>query len=69
MRAERARLAFDEIVRAALGLGGTITGEHGVGTLKRPYLRDEIGDAGMRLHAAVKHALDPLGIFNPGKVL
>lgn len=62
-----ARRAFDEIVRAALRLGGTITGEHGIGLLKRRYLPEEVGAGGMRLHQALKSALDPKGILNPGK--
>jgi glycolate oxidase len=65
----RARGAFQEILRAAVGLGGTITGEHGVGVLKRPWLMEEIGHEGLRVHATVKRALDPEGILNPGKVL
>jgi glycolate oxidase len=65
----RARAAFADILRAALDMGGTITGEHGVGLLKRPWLAEEIGEDGLRVHAAVKHALDPHGILNPGKVL
>jgi glycolate oxidase len=60
--------AFDEIVVAALALGGTISGEHGVGLLKRPYLEREIGEGAMRVHAAIKDALDPLHILNPGKM-
>lgn len=65
----RARAAFDAIVKATLALGGTVTGEHGVGLLKVDYLESEVGAAGMRLHRAVKNALDPRGILNPGKVL
>jgi glycolate oxidase len=65
----RVRSAFGDIVRAALELGGTITGEHGVGLLKVPFLTEEVGDAGHRAHRAIKEALDPLGILNPGKVL
>ncbi|HUR47966.1 MAG TPA: FAD-linked oxidase C-terminal domain-containing protein [Acidimicrobiales bacterium] len=65
----RARAAFDAIVGAALELGGTITGEHGVGSLKAEWLSRELGGGGMALHAAVKRALDPDGILNPGKVL
>jgi glycolate oxidase len=61
--------AAEEVFRAALELGGTLTGEHGVGTLKRHWLGDEIGDAGLAVHRAIKSALDPLGILNPGKVL
>jgi glycolate oxidase len=67
--AARARSAFDEILRATLRLGGTITGEHGVGVLKRPYLEAEIGEEAMRVHSTLKRALDPRGILNPGKVL
>jgi len=67
--AARARSAFEDILRTALELGGTITGEHGVGLLKRPYLRAELGEEGLRLHATIKKALDPLNICNPGKVL
>jgi glycolate oxidase len=65
----RAMQAFDGIVAAALRLGGTITGEHGVGRLKRRYLATELGEAGMAAHHAVKNAFDPLGILNPGAVL
>jgi glycolate oxidase len=64
----RARSAFEDIIRAALSLGGTITGEHGVGLLKKPFLPEEIGEAGLEAHRRVKLALDPLGILNPGKV-
>ena len=66
---ERAWAAFDEMMDLGLELGGTITGEHGVGLLKRPWLERELGPVGVRVHAAIKDALDPLGILNPGKVL
>ncbi|HZH74843.1 MAG TPA: FAD-linked oxidase C-terminal domain-containing protein [Archangium sp.] len=65
----RAKLAFDDILRAVLELGGTITGEHGVGTLKRPFLAAQLGPESVRLHRAIKDALDPHGILNPGKLL
>lgn len=65
----RARAAFDEIVEAALALGGTVTGEHGVGALKQPFLEAQLGAGGMHLHRSIKAALDPLGLLNPGKVL
>jgi glycolate oxidase len=61
--------AAEEVFRAALDLGGTLTGEHGVGTLKRHWLRQELGDATMAAQQAVKQALDPLGIMNPGKAI
>jgi glycolate oxidase len=67
-QASRAAAAFDAIMRLGLGLGGTITGEHGVGLLKRDFLVRELGDVSMRLHRAVKQAFDPQGILNPGKV-
>ena len=65
----RARSAFQDILRTTLELGGTITGEHGVGLLKQPSLVAEIGEEGLRVHATIKQALDPAGILNPGKVL
>jgi glycolate oxidase len=65
----RARTAFDDILRVVLDMGGTITGEHGVGALKRPFLAAQLGPESMRLHRAIKDALDPLGLLNPGKLL
>ncbi|MFN2640805.1 MAG: FAD-binding oxidoreductase [Actinomycetota bacterium] len=64
---DKARTAFDKIIRLTMDLGGTITGEHGVGILKLPYLKSEIGERAHALHASIKTALDPLGILNPGK--
>jgi glycolate oxidase len=61
--------AADEIFRAALELGGTLTGEHGVGIIKRRWLGEELGPESMSVHHAIKNALDPHGIMNPGKVL
>ncbi|MEV4754494.1 FAD-linked oxidase C-terminal domain-containing protein [Micromonospora sp. NPDC049559] len=66
---ERVWAAADQMFGIALGLGGTLSGEHGVGVLKRHWLRAEIGDTGIGVHDAIKKALDPLGIMNPGKVL
>jgi glycolate oxidase len=60
---------FDDIMELGLALGGTCTGEHGVGLLKRRWLAEELGPVGMRVHRAIKDALDPLGILNPGKVI
>jgi glycolate oxidase len=64
-----ARRAFDDIMALALSLGGTCTGEHGVGLLKRDWLATEIGPVGLRVHRAIKDALDPDGLMNPGKVI
>lgn len=65
----RARLAFDDVLRAAIRLGGTITGEHGVGRAKKPALPDQLGEDVMALTRRIKDALDPDGILNPGAVL
>ncbi|KQH80851.1 FAD-linked oxidase [Mycobacterium gordonae] len=64
--AERAQLAYGEIMDLAVDLGGTITGEHGVGRLKRPWLADYLGPDVMDLNRRIKAALDPDGILNPG---
>ena len=60
--------AAGELFRAGLELGGTLTGEHGVGLLKRAFLRDELGDAQHDLQQRIKAVFDPHGILNPGKV-
>ena len=65
----RARAAFDDILAAAIRLGGTITGEHGVGRTKKAALPDQLGEDVMALTRRVKEALDPDGILNPGAVL
>lgn len=65
---KRAHRAFDEVMHLGLDLGGTITGEHGVGLLKRELLHTEIGDLSLRLHRDIKAALDPDNLLNPGKV-
>ncbi|MEU3185904.1 FAD-linked oxidase C-terminal domain-containing protein [Streptomyces sp. NPDC006923] len=64
----RARESFDEIMALGLELGGTITGEHGVGVLKRDWLSRELGPVGMELQRNIKQTFDPLGLLNPGKV-
>ncbi|OBJ17937.1 FAD-binding oxidoreductase [Mycobacterium sp. 1245801.1] len=66
---ERAHLAFGEIMDLAVGLGGTITGEHGVGRLKRPWLAGYLGPDVMDLNRRIKQALDPQGILNPGAAI
>jgi glycolate oxidase len=63
----RAKVAFDEIIADCLALGGTVTGEHGVGLLKRPGLADELSERVLAMHADIKRALDPAGTLNPGK--
>ncbi|WP_431679490.1 FAD-binding oxidoreductase [Kitasatospora sp. KL5] len=65
----RARASFDEIMELGLGLGGTVTGEHGVGLLKREWLARELGPVGLELQRQIKAVFDPLGILNPGKAL
>jgi glycolate oxidase len=66
---QRARAAFREVMAAAIALGGTITGEHGVGRMKKVALPDQLGPDVMALTRLVKDALDPDGILNPGAVL
>jgi glycolate oxidase len=66
---KRSQAAFEEIVDAAIDLGGTVTGEHGVGLLKRRGMRRELGPGAMRLQRAIKAAWDPADLLNPGKVL
>lgn len=65
----RAVQAFDEIMALGLRLGGTITGEHGVGLLKRTYLEQELGPVSTDLHRRLRVTFDPLGVLNPGKVV
>ena len=62
----RAAQAFSEVMSLAISLGGTITGEHGVGRLKRDALPEQLGPDVMALTHRIKHALDPQGILNPG---
>jgi glycolate oxidase len=64
----RVEAAFEEIFEAAIQLGGTITGEHGVGLVKAPYLEWKVGSAGIEVMKGIKHAFDPLNILNPGKI-
>lgn len=65
---ERVEMAFAEIFEKAIEFGGTITGEHGVGVMKAPYLEWKLGKEGIAAMRAIKNALDPNNIMNPGKV-
>ncbi|WP_059104389.1 FAD-binding oxidoreductase [Shouchella shacheensis] len=65
---QRVELAVAEIFQAAIDLGGTLSGEHGIGTMKSPFLEDEIGLTGVDMMKRIKQAWDPNGIMNPGKV-
>ena len=62
-----AQAAFEEFLDAAIALGGTVTGEHGVGILKRDGMRRELDPGSLALQSAIRGALDPQGLFNPGK--
>jgi glycolate oxidase len=64
-----ARRAFDTILTTTIGMGGTISGEHGVGLLKRDYMERAVGSPSLVLQQSIKRLLDPAGILNPGKVL
>ncbi len=64
----RAHRAFGQILDAGRALGGTVTGEHGVGRMKQSFLAREIGPVGIEVHRAIKGALDPRGLFNPGSM-
>lgn len=65
---ERAQAAFEEIITVALEAGGTVSGEHGIGLLKKPGLSRELSEDVLDMHRAIKTALDPYCIMNPGKV-
>jgi glycolate oxidase len=65
---KRVHLALNEIVTRTIELGGTITGEHGVGLAKREWLAQQVGDASLSLMKLVKHSLDPRNLLNPGKI-
>jgi glycolate oxidase len=64
-----AQSAFEEMLDDAIALGGTVTGEHGVGLLKRGGLRRELDPGSLALQHAIRGALDPRHVFNPGKAL
>ena len=64
-----AQAAFEQMLTAAIGMGGTVTGEHGIGLLKRGGMRQELSPGVLAMQVAVKRTLDPLGLFKPGKVI
>lgn len=64
----KAKIAIDRLIRAGLGMGGTISGEHGIGIHKAEYLAWELGATQIELMKRIKHAFDPKGIMNPGKI-
>jgi glycolate oxidase len=66
---ERAHAAAEELYRAAIDLGGTVTGEHGIGAARRDFLELQRGRDAVDVMRAIKGALDPLGILNPGRVV
>ena len=65
----RGKLAFDDLLGAALDLGGTITGEHGIGVVKQPFLEREVGAGNLAVQRSIKRTLDPHDLLNPGKWL
>jgi glycolate oxidase len=65
---KRAEDAVSEIFETAISLGGTLSGEHGIGTLKSPYMEMELGEAGLEMMKKIKTAWDPNHILNPGKI-
>lgn len=67
--ASRASEAFKDIVLAAINLGGTATGEHGVGSLKQPFVAHQVGHTESQLMADVKRAFDPHNLLNPGRAI
>ena len=66
---KRVHLAVDEIFQAAISLGGTLSGEHGIGIAKMKYLDWEFGEAGVAALRQIKEALDPNYLLNPGKIV
>jgi glycolate oxidase len=64
---DAATRASEELFTLALRLGGTISGEHGIGVVKRHWLERQLGPRAFELHTAIKHAFDPKNLLNPGK--
>lgn len=65
---KRVELAVEEIFKAAIELGGTLSGEHGIGTMKAPFMVEELGEVGVDMMKRIKNSWDPNGIMNPGKI-
>ena len=65
---KRVELAVAEIFQAAVELGGTLSGEHGIGTMKAPFMEMELGAVGLEMMKRIKMAWDPNHILNPGKI-
>jgi glycolate oxidase len=66
---ERAHAAAEELYRAAIARGGTVTGEHGIGAARREFLELQRGKDAVDVMRSIKAALDPLNILNPGRVV
>ena len=66
---KRADAAVDKLFTWVLGNDGAITGEHGVGLAKKPWIRQALGEVSFAMHKQLKQAMDPKGILNPGKFL
>ena len=66
---KRAEAFVADLFEITLGLDGTISGEHGIGTSKMEFLPRQLGRAGLELQARLKRAFDPQGLVNPGKVV
>ncbi|MFM9004609.1 MAG: FAD-binding oxidoreductase, partial [Flavobacteriales bacterium] len=65
---EELSVAIREIFAAVVEMGGTISGEHGIGLVQKPYMDLAFGKAGLDLMAGIKKVFDPNGILNPGKI-
>jgi glycolate oxidase len=65
---QRVRAALDELFKQALELGGTLTGEHGIGMMKKEYLAQDLNPVALQQMKQLKQLFDPQGILNPGKV-
>jgi glycolate oxidase len=66
---KKADTALDKLFTWVIGNGGVISGEHGIGLAKKPWIKQALGETSMAMHHSIKNALDPKGILNPGKFL